>query len=96
MELVGKIITIVLISLIVLTLLIGAFLIIKNENTFAQQVKIINAIYAYHIEHGYTDVYYSDMEPYESTMRRLWDWGCTRILPKEKYELIRPYIKEKK
>jgi hypothetical protein len=37
---------------------------------------------------------YDDMESYEKTMWRLWDWGYTRILPKDKFEIIKKYIKE--
>lgn len=38
------------------------------------------------------DVDYDDMENYVVTLWRLWDWGYTRILPKDKFEIIKPYI----
>lgn len=44
-------------------------------------------IYAYEVSP-------SDMETYDSTLWRLWDWGYTRILPKEKFELVKPYIRD--
>jgi hypothetical protein len=36
---------------------------------------------------------YDDMESYDETLFRLFDFGYENILPKEKYEIIRPYIK---
>ena len=36
---------------------------------------------------------YDDKEDYDKTFWRLWDWGHTRILPKDKFEIIKPYIK---
>jgi hypothetical protein len=33
------------------------------------------------------------MEDYDDTLFRLWDWGYKRILPKQYFELIKPYIK---
>jgi hypothetical protein len=38
---------------------------------------------------------YNDEESYEKTLFRLWDWGYTRILPKDKFEIIKPYIDRK-
>ncbi len=74
---------------------------IKNEVTFKNDMIICNAIYAYlsHlIEEGQYDpenrpVTFEDMEDYDTTLYRIWDWGYTRILPPEKFELIKPYIK---
>ncbi len=38
----------------------------------------------------------SHMEGYDKTLWRWWDWGYKNILPKEDYELIKPYIQEKR
>lgn len=42
------------------------------------------------------EVDYDDMEDYNNTLYRLWDWGYTRILPPEKFEIIKPYIEQAK
>lgn len=36
------------------------------------------------------------MEAYDKTLWRLWDFGCKNILPKEDFELIKPYIKKRR
>lgn len=41
-------------------------------------------------------VSFEDHESFEKTLWRLWDWGYTRILPKDKFEIIKPYIKGNK
>lgn len=60
---------------------------------------IMRVIIDYHqacIQHGATfNVDFSDMEDYDKTCRRWWDWSYKRILPKEKFELIKPYLKKK-
>ena len=70
----------------------------KNDITYENRCKIIDAILYYKIkcidseEEALVDN--SDMESYDKTLYRLWDWGYTRILPEEKYEIIKPFIKE--
>ena len=70
----------------------------KNLNTCKQQQKILFAISEYRckcIRYGFEpNVDYDDMEDYDSTLFRFWDWGYTNILPKEKFEIIKPFIKE--
>lgn len=75
------------------------FMIIKNRNTFKNHCIIVNAIHNYQMylikNHLYNDINkvdFNDMEEYEKTLNRFWDWGYTRILPKEKFELIKSYI----
>lgn len=73
---------------------------IKNEFTYINHTIIACAIHKYHmhlIEEGLfdrnnIDVTYEDMEDYDTTQERFWDWGYTRILPPEKFELIKPFI----
>lgn len=42
------------------------------------------------------EVDYDDEESYDDTFKRWWDWGYTRILPPEKFEIIKPYIEKAK
>lgn len=73
-------------------------LMVRNEIVYRNRDLVRKSIFAYHkdrIEQGlYFDfeVDYSDMEEYEKTLFRLWDWGYKRILPKGKYEIIKEYI----
>ena len=93
----------VVFSLVIILLAMFILVIIaaKNHNTFKQRHIILGAIYTYcrdvidkeNFEYREV-VYFDDMEPYGKTLFRLYDWGCTRILPKDKYEIIKPYIKE--
>lgn len=79
-------------------MVICIFFLIKSCNTYAKRKSIINAIYSYQIERYKAglpcdDVDYTDIEPYEKTLCRLWDWSNKRILPNEKYEIIKKYLK---
>ena len=57
---------------------------------------IIDAIKEYHlycIKHNLErKVDYSDMETYDDTFKRFWDFGFTRILPEEKFDVVKWYI----
>lgn len=76
------------------------FMLIKTNNTFKNRIIIIDAIYAYVLwcvkNNADIEVDYTDMETYDETDNRYFDWGYTNILPQEKFELIKPYIKEGK
>lgn len=65
---------------------------------FKNQMIILDAIRQYSMDCIYNDrpieVTYSDMEHSDNTYNRLWDWGYTRILPPEKLEIVKPYIKK--
>lgn len=81
-------------------LIFCAIAIVKNMNTFNCQEKIGQAIYDYKIacikECAWDDLHsveYKDMKDYMKTFWCFWDWGYTRILPKDKFEIIKPYIK---
>ena len=37
---------------------------------------------------------YDDMEEFDKTEKRVFDWGCKNILPKEKFELIKPFLED--
>lgn len=76
---------------------VALVLFIKNEVTFRNHKKIGNAIFRFQmdlIKNGCYEypVHYDDMEPYDETLWRLWDWGWSNILPPEKLNLILPYI----
>ena len=90
-----KVVVLIILFILMVFLIILAF---KNENTFNNHCMILNAIYMYRtdcirkwIE---LSVDYDDKENYIKTVFRFWDWGYTRILPKDKFEIIKPYIKK--
>lgn len=94
---------VVLVILFILLIIYGLGLIalkildFKNKITYEKVKKISEAIYAYQIDcikNGVSSIVdYKDKEDYDETFWRLWDWGYTRILPKDKFEIIKPYIK---
>ena len=72
----------------------------KNINTYNNHDKIDKAIYKYKLicirNHDWDALHhveYRDVEDYMKTFWRFWDWGYTRIIPKDKFEIIKPYIK---
>lgn len=70
----------------------------KSENAYQNQMKILNAILDYGSECIWSNkpilVDFDEMESLTRTLFRFWDWGYTRILPTEKFEIIKPYIKK--
>lgn len=78
-------------------ILISVVALFKNENTFRNRSKILNAIYSYQMHllslgiYDHSDLY-SYMESYDATFHRFWDWGYTRILPPNYFKLIEPFI----
>ena len=83
----------------VLSIILLTILLFKNENTYKNDMIIINAINDYNlncIDRGcYTEVIdYALMKDYNTIMWRLFDWGYENILPKEEFEKIKPFIKE--
>lgn len=84
----------------VLFLILCVVIMMKNLNTYNCHNKIGHAIHEYKFaciqNHDWVALHfveYRDMESYEKTLFRLWDWGYTRILPEDKFEIIKPYIK---
>lgn len=89
----------VLISIIACSgLMVTFFLIYRNELVFKNHCIIIDAITCYRLSHllssDINKVCFEDMESYSTTLLRLTDFGYTNILPKDKYELVKPYIGE--
>ena len=75
------------------------FLWLKCDNAHKNQMKILNAIDAYWWDsHNARECIrlLDNMEDYTSTLFRVWDFGCENILPKADYEIIKPYIEEKR
>lgn len=76
-----------------------AYMWFKVNNALRNHVLIATAIYLYqedridkkdfdHVD----DVRFEDIEEFEKTVYRMTDWGYKRILPKEKYELVKPFL----
>lgn len=89
------------IAIIAIAFAFAWLMIIKNEITYRNHRIISNAILNYQMAMIKARIYdyyvdYSDMEEYETTWRRLWDWGYKNILPKEKYEIIKDYIEKER
>ena len=79
-------------------LVFGGWFLIKNEVTYKNHHKILDAImcYADNTEnYGYALILMGKMESYDETLWRWWDFGCKNILPRWDYEQIKPYIEEK-
>ena len=77
------------------------FMVIRNEFVYRAHRKIVDAISDYQMyqiaAHNYDFlVEFDDVEDYAATMLRFWDWGYTRLLPPEKFEVIQLYIEDKK
>ena len=70
----------------------------KTKNAYENQAKILDAIVVYGEsteEYEKGCLMLDNMESYPRTLFRFWDWGYENILPKEDFELIKPYIQEK-
>lgn len=86
----------ILIALFVAATIVTIVLTLKNDNTYTKRKIIGRAIHDYHMDMKITNwqVNYADIESYNATLFRIWDWGYTNILPEEKFEIIKPYILE--
>ena len=77
---------------------LSILMLVKNENAYKNRSIIIEAIYEYNTimitSNKHRDkVDFTDMESYDDTLYRLLDWGYENILPPDKFEIIKPYIK---
>lgn len=83
-----------------LMLLSSIFFLIKNENAFKNRSIILNAIHDYNSkcldDSRYDDMVDYNMESYDSTVYRIFDWGYENIVSKEVMKKIRPFVKETK
>ena len=89
----------IIITISVLGAVFCIYMLFRNALVYKNHMIISNAIHMYHrdmIARGKFfnfEVDYDDAESYNKTLFRLFDFGYENILPKEKYEIIRPYIK---
>lgn len=69
---------------------------IKANVTYKNHCKVVNAIYAYRtccqITNRKPMVCIEDMMDYEKSAKRIFNWGCKHILPKDKFEIIKPFM----
>lgn len=93
-------ILIVLEIIMLIYLAYETYMLFKNENTFKQRMKIIEAIHDYfqskidieEMDVSEIDYMYDSIEPYDNTLNRRFDWGYKNIVPPDVYEKIKPYI----
>ena len=87
----------IVVDILVIMLLLCIIGLIKNEVTYHHHMRILKAIEEYEKMcfdyEKMNDINCDDMENYVLTLLRIWDWGYTKILPKDKFEIIKPYIK---
>lgn len=82
-------------------LVLSTFIYIRAEIAYRNQRIIADAVYHYSLDMIDKDMFmqrevcFDDIESFERTMFRLWDFGYTRLLSPEKFEIIRPYIKRR-
>ena len=88
-----------LFGIIGITLMILYILLFKNHITLSRRLTICDAIFRYKVQNildgrdenpNFVD--YTDMESYEKTLFRIYDWGYKNILPKDKFNIIKPFI----
>lgn len=87
---------VLVISMIVLVTLVT--LEVKNNVTCYQRCKIMDAIHYYNeaciFDGRYQDqIDYNCMKSYDAMLFNPFDWGCKHALSRDKYELVKPYIK---
>ena len=72
----------------------AVFILIKTAVSFRNHMKILKAIDDFADDDNYEEALRIiwEMEDLSKTLWRLWDWGRKNILPKDDYELIKPYI----
>lgn len=90
----------------IITLICGTFLIIcvglliGNNVVYNERCKLIQAVYQHQIEtlnnetEGLNIVEYEDLYGYIYCLFRPWCWNHKKMLIDEKYEILKPYIKE--
>lgn len=74
---------------------------LKVDNAYYQRRKVMYAIHGYNLRMidnntRENSIRFECMESFNSTLYRLWDWGCKRIVPNNIYEKIKPYMNKGK
>ena len=86
----------IIIAACIIALIVCFIALRKANNTFRNEMIMTNAIYEYQkyciANNLPMEVSYEDIKPDKEIFRNLFDWGYTNILPKEKFEIIKPYI----
>ena len=77
----------------IIVIIFCIYIMIKNDNTYNKREIIAHAIFCLRIRDYDTKVNYDNMEDYNKTLFRLFDWGYNNIINKEDFKLIEPYIK---
>ena len=84
-----------ILAAILLALAVMAKMVVTGVNHW----RVINAIYFYKMdcltENREDTVDYAEMEEYDKTLWRWWDWSDRNILSCEDYAKIKPYIGQK-
>ena len=78
-------------------IIVCLYMLVRTKVAYRNQMRVCDAVYLYSVRclnrGEEPKVFFDDMEPFEDTMYRLFDFGCGRILPKEKFLLIKPFLK---
>ena len=96
-----KIFLIIFFAIAISGILFGLLMILRADVVYRNEMVIINAIYrraVHDLDEGSWELNESTVL-YDSMRNRywcLWDWGHKHILPKDKYERIKPFIKRRK
>lgn len=88
----------VILCLLIVLFVLTLIMMIKADNAFRNQITIFNAIDAYWDDTDDCDKALSlitNIKPLSTTIFQLNDWGYENILPKDDFELIKPYIRRK-
>lgn len=99
----------VLLSIMIVLIVCCILMLIKNNVTYRNYEIISDAIFDYRmdaidkacknrtiVEKGVEyEVCYNDMRGYNETVMRIFDWGYKNILPEDKFEIIKPFIRKK-
>lgn len=85
------------VGLIVAVIVLGIIALIKNEVTYRNNLKIIDAILMYQINTVRKGCFpkedlYRKMKSYGRCLFNIFDWGYKNILPPEDYEKVKKYI----
>lgn len=79
--------------------ILSFILFIKNIRTYNLRMNINYAIFRYRIDcidkNIKSIVDWEDMVSYSHMLLKLWDWSDKDVLSKEKYEVIKPYLRRK-
>ena len=82
--------------IIMIVCIVAMLLLFKNIATFSNAEKILNAIFIYELDCSDKNceplVTPDDMESYDKTLFRLWDWEYKHIIPKDKFEIIKKFV----